>query len=100
MSQERQWTDPVSLGSVNRDYDQGFADGCSESKRLNENLVAAFAQGRAAGLEALDVEVILDTMKQYFSTKESPFGAGGTIVQGGIGSVIEFAHAIRSISPT
>ncbi|MCZ3007815.1 hypothetical protein NYZ11_19775, partial [Acinetobacter baumannii] len=74
MSQERQWTDPVSLGSVNRDYDQGFADGCSESKRLNENLVAAFAQGRAAGLEALDVEVILDTMKQYFSTKERPFG--------------------------
>lgn len=51
MSQERQWTEPVSLGSVNRDYDQGFADGCSESKRLNEHLVEAFTQGRAAGLE-------------------------------------------------
>ena len=50
-----------------------------------------------AVLEPLDVEVILDKMRQYFSEKASPFAGGATIVQGGVGSVIEFAHAIRSL---
>ncbi|MAF04922.1 MAG: hypothetical protein CME86_21245, partial [Herbaspirillum sp.] len=66
MSQERQWTDPVSLGSVNRDYDQGFSDGCSESKRLNEHLVAASAQGRAAGLEEAELIALLREIRPNY----------------------------------
>lgn len=53
-----------------------------------------------AGPVPLDVEVILDMMRQHFSTKESPFSGSGTIVQGGIGSVIGFAHAIRAMQPS
>ncbi len=48
---ETEWTDPVSLGSVNRDYDQGFADGVSESKRLNGSRISSPASVRAAALE-------------------------------------------------
>ncbi|WP_225785692.1 hypothetical protein [Pseudomonas sp. Marseille-P9655] len=32
-----EWVSPVQLSQVNAQYDQGFADGCSESKRLNHN---------------------------------------------------------------
>lgn len=53
-----------------------------------------------AGPVPLDVEIILDMMRQHFSTKESPFSGSGTIVQGGIGSVIGFAHAIRAMQPS
>lgn len=68
-SRPREWTDPVSLGSVNRDYDQGFADGCSESKRLNEHLVVAFAQGRAAGLE--EAAKVCEKLGDDYDMKES-----------------------------
>ncbi|WP_343743119.1 hypothetical protein [Herbaspirillum huttiense] len=70
-SRPREWTDPVSLGSVNRDYDQGFADGCSESKRLNEHLVEASAQGRAAGLEE-EREAFEESVRNQF--KWASFG--------------------------
>ena len=77
------WTEPVSLGSVNRDYDQGFADGCSESKRLNEHLVAASAQGRAAGLE--EAAKICDEKAAKVNSRWIPQ---------------ECAEAIRALSPT
>ncbi len=61
------WCAPVPLAGCSKPYDQGFADGCAESQRLNEptvaRLQAAFevvcnlAHARADELEQLRAEV-------------------------------------------
>lgn len=47
--------------------------------------------------DALDVQVILDEAKKYFGFSQAKIKDDGTIVTAGVGSLIEFSHAIRGI---
>lgn len=49
------WTTPVQLSSLGKDYDQGFKDGCDESRRLNADFdvhsTSAYEDAREACAE-------------------------------------------------
>jgi hypothetical protein len=56
---------------------------------------AAAAPQPAQAREVLAVEQIIDLAKQWFSFEQAKFG-NGTTIKGGVGSLIEFAHAVRA----
>lgn len=76
-----------------------FSDGNGGGLALYTADHASLGEVKAIAADALDVEVILDLLaKQHFSFEQSKFQGGGTTVKGGIGDLIEFAHAVRKFA--